>query len=122
VDKARRPKLIAGYRWLPQSPIMIRLYIITFLQALGRMIIMPIAALFIMQLMGTKVGVATVTGIMMGAMAVTSSASGALMGRMGDRIGHGRDCWRRCWRPRWPYGSGCEVFFWPQPAYTLQRQ
>jgi DHA1 family multidrug resistance protein-like MFS transporter len=89
-DKAGRTKLMAGYRWLLQKPVMIRLYVITFLHALGRMLIMPIAALFIMQLMGTAVGVATVTGIMMGAMAVTSSASGALMGRMGDRFGHGR--------------------------------
>ena len=89
-DRTGRPRLIAGYRWLLQLPIMIHLYIITFLQAMGRMIIMPIAALFIMQLMGTRDGVATVTGIMMGAMAVTSSVSGALMGRLGDRIGHGR--------------------------------
>jgi len=88
--RAGRLKLIAGYRWLMQSPVMIRLYIISFLQAVGRMLIMPIAALFIMQLMETSAGVATVTGIMMGAMAVTSSVSGAIMGRMGDRIGHGR--------------------------------
>jgi DHA1 family multidrug resistance protein-like MFS transporter len=90
VDKARRPKLMAGYRWLLQTPVMIQLYAVTFLHALGRMLIMPIAALFILQLMGTTVGVATVTGIMMGAMAVTSSVSGALIGRMGDRVGHDR--------------------------------
>jgi len=89
-DKARRPKLMAGYRWLLQTPVMIQLYVITFLHSLGRMLIMPIAALFMMQLMGTRAGVATATGIMMGAMAVTSSVSGVLMGRMGDRIGHGR--------------------------------
>ena len=89
-DKARRPKLLAGYRWLLQTPVMIQLYAVTFLHALGRMLIMPIAALFMMQLMGTRGGVATATGIMMGAMAVTSSVSGVLMGRMGDRIGHGR--------------------------------
>ena len=114
VDKARRPKLIAGYRWLLQSPIMIHLYIITFLHALGRMLIMPIAALFIMQLMGTKVGVATVTGIMMGAMAVTSSASGALMGRMGDRIGHGRILLVSV--------LAAMVFYLPQPFVTAPWQ
>jgi len=114
VDKARRPKLVAGYRWLLQSPIMIRLYIITFLQALGRMIIMPIAALFIMQLMGTKVGVATVTGIMMGAMAVTSSVSGALMGRMGDRIGHNRVLLASV--------LAAMVFYLPQPFVTAPWQ
>jgi DHA1 family multidrug resistance protein-like MFS transporter len=114
VERARRPKLIAGYQWLMQSPMMTHLYIITFLQALGRMLIMPIAALFIMQLMGTKEGVATVTGIMMGAMAVTSSASGALMGRVGDRIGHGRVLLASV--------LAAMIFYLPQPFVTVPWQ
>ncbi|MEW6670078.1 MAG: MFS transporter [Thermodesulfobacteriota bacterium] len=89
-DRTKRPRLMAGYRWLLQTPVLVHLYVITFMHALGRMLIMPIAALFMMQLMGTREGVATLTGIMMGAMAVTSSVSGVLMGRLGDRIGHGR--------------------------------
>ena len=52
------------------------------------MFIYPIAALFVMELRGAAAGVATVTGLMMGAMAVTGSISAVWLGRLGDRIGH----------------------------------
>lgn len=90
IEKSRRSSFIAGYRVLLHTPHLIGLYAVTFLQSVGRMLIMPIAALFMMQLMGTRGGAATVTGIMMGAMAVSSSLSAVWMGRLGDRIGHGR--------------------------------
>ena len=89
VGRGLRQQWLAGYLQLLQVPTMIHLYAITFVHALGRMLIMPIAPLFIMELMHTNAGVASVTGVMMGAMAVTSSASGVAMGRVGDRIGHG---------------------------------
>ncbi len=89
VGSGVRQQWLAGYLQLLQVPALLRLYAITFMHTLGRMLIMPIAPLFIMELMGTKTGVASVTGVMMGAMAVTSSLSGVMMGRVGDRVGHG---------------------------------
>ena len=61
---------------------------VTFLETAGRMLFFPIAALFIMKLMGSSAGAATVTGIMMGIKAITGSASAVWLGRIGDRIGH----------------------------------
>lgn len=52
------------------------------------MLFFPIASLFIMKLMGSSAGAATVTGIMMGIKAITGSASAVLLGRIGDRVGH----------------------------------
>jgi len=87
-DKKSRAPLLEGLRLLLRSPKMFALYTTTFLHALGRMFIYPIAALFIMELRGAASGVATVTGLMMGTMAVTGSLSAVWLGRLGDRIGH----------------------------------
>ena len=54
------------------------------------MLIFPIAALFVMELMGDSPGVATVTGLTLGVRAVTGSISAIWLGRLSDRIGHGR--------------------------------
>ncbi len=64
------------------------LYTVTFLETAGRMLFFPIAALFIMKLMGSSAGAATLTGLMMGIKAITGSASAVWLGRIGDRIGH----------------------------------
>jgi len=87
-DKRSRPPLLEGLRLMLRSSRILALYTTTFLQALGRMFVYPIAALFVMELRGTSSGVATVTGLMMGAMAVTGSLSAVWLGRLGDRIGH----------------------------------
>jgi DHA1 family multidrug resistance protein-like MFS transporter len=77
-----------SFRVLLRAPNMFYLYMVTFLETAGRMLFFPIAALFIMKLMGSSAGVATVTGLMMGIKAITGSASAVWLGRIGDRIGH----------------------------------
>lgn len=85
-----RPKrnLFAGYWDLLHAPDMAGLYSIGFLNSLGRSVIIPVAALFMAQLMHSDAHVATMTGIMMGAYAFVGSASSAWLGKLGDRIGH----------------------------------
>ena len=85
-----RPKrnLFAGYWDLLHAPDMAALYSVGFLNSLGRSVIIPVAALFMAQLMHSDAHVATMTGLMMGAYAFVGSASSAWLGKLGDRIGH----------------------------------
>ena len=90
VAKIDRPKMLDSFRSVLRRPNMIGLYSEAFFQSLGRTLIFPIAALFVMELMGDSSGVATVTGITLGVRAVTGSISAVWLGRLSDRIGHGR--------------------------------
>jgi len=83
-----RTRILDGYRILLKSPNIIGLYAEAFFQSSGRMLIFPVAALFVLELMGSATGVATVTGLAMGIRAVTASFSAVWLGRLGDRIGH----------------------------------
>lgn len=85
---ADRSGMFAGYRRLVGSMQLIGLYAITFLQSVGRTLILPVAALFVMQLMESRSGVASVTGLLMGTKAFTGSISAVWLGRLSDRVGH----------------------------------
>lgn len=89
-DAAHRIGFWDGYRNLVAAPGMSGLYMLTFLRSLGQTLILPIAALFVMQLMGTEQGAASVTGIVIGIAAFTGALSAVWLGRLGDRIGHTR--------------------------------
>jgi DHA1 family multidrug resistance protein-like MFS transporter len=86
--KIKRQSFFDSFRVLLRAPDMCFLYTVTFLETTGRMLFFPIASLFIMKLMGSTAGAATVTGIMMGIKATAGSASAVWLGRIGDRIGH----------------------------------
>jgi len=88
--KSCRPKLMKGFSILLRAPKMLHLYTETFLQSVGRTLIFPIAALFVMELMDSTQGVATITGMVLALRALTGSISAVWLGRLGDRIGHGR--------------------------------
>ena len=88
VGKLERPPFFDSFRVLLRAPNMFCLYMVSFLETSGRMLFFPIASLFIMKLMGSSAGAATVTGIMMGIKAITGSSSAVWLGRIGDRIGH----------------------------------
>jgi DHA1 family multidrug resistance protein-like MFS transporter len=83
-----RAGFLNGYRALLRAPSMIGLYSLAFLQSLGQTIILPIAALFVGQLMGPASAVATVTGLLMGTKALAGSLSAVWLGRLSDRVGH----------------------------------
>jgi len=63
---------------------------LSFLYMLGRMMIVPIAPLFIATLMTDTTLLNTFTGLVIGAAAATVTISAAFLGRLGDRIGHRR--------------------------------
>ena len=88
VSKKDRQPFWNSFRMLLKAPQMMRLYTVTFLQTTGRMVFIPVASLFVMELMRSPSGVATVTGLMMGLKAFTGSVSAVWLGRVGDRIGH----------------------------------
>ena len=90
VEKAKQPSLVGSYRTLWRAPGMAGLYMLAFLRSLGQMMIYPVAALFMIELMRTETGAATASGLMIGAVAGASAISSVYLGRLGDRIGHER--------------------------------
>ncbi len=89
-ERATQMSLLDGYRRLLHAPGMNGLYELTFLRSLGQSMISPIAALFVVELMGTETGAASVTGLVIGTAAFTAAVSAVWLGKLGDRIGHGR--------------------------------
>ena len=85
-----RPGFFSSYRALIHIPDMGSLYSSTFLFSLARSVTLPIAALFVLELMGPTAAVATVTGMLMGFKAIVGSGSAVWFGRLGDRLGHPR--------------------------------
>jgi len=87
-EKISRQPFFESFKVLLRTPNMLYFYLVTFLETAARMLFFPIAALFMMKLLDSSTGAASVTGLMMGIKAITGSASAVLLGRIGDRIGH----------------------------------
>jgi DHA1 family multidrug resistance protein-like MFS transporter len=89
--QAQRPSFFAAYGKLIRAPGMKGLYSLTFLRSMGATLITPIIALFILNLnANVEQGAATITGLTLGAAALTSAISAVYLGRLGDRIGHNK--------------------------------
>lgn len=88
--RATQGGLFDGYRKLLRAPGMGGLYELNFMRSLGSTMITPIIALFIVQLRGSEQGAASITGLVLGAAAVTGALSSVWFGRLGDRVGHSR--------------------------------
>lgn len=89
VAKEQRIGFWASYRGLFAAPGIAGLYGLTFLRSLGATLTTPILALFILSLnQGQQAGAAALTGLVIGAAALTSAISAVFLGRLGDRIGH----------------------------------
>jgi DHA1 family multidrug resistance protein-like MFS transporter len=65
-------------------------YLLRFLNQLPRMMIVPIAPLFVQTLLSDKGRINSYTGLIVGGAAVTTTLSAVSLGRLGDRIGHRR--------------------------------
>lgn len=63
-------------------------YATSFLNQLGRNMLIPILPLFIPLLMPNSAHINTFTGVVTGIAAATTTLSGVYFGRLGDRIGH----------------------------------
>lgn len=89
VAKEQRVGFWASYRGLFAAPGMGGLYGLTFLRSLGATLLTPIVALYVLFLnSGEEAGTAALTGLVIGASALTSAISAVYLGRLGDRIGH----------------------------------
>ena len=91
VERAQRLGFWAGYRIIFTATGMRGLYGLAFLRSLGATIIVPFLALFVLSLnRGEESGATAMTGVIIGAAALTSAVSAVYLGRLGDRIGHER--------------------------------
>jgi DHA1 family multidrug resistance protein-like MFS transporter len=88
-DSEKREKNITK-RWLQimSMPGVGIAYGMRFMAQLGRMMVIPILALFIESILVDSEGVNTFTGLVIGAGSAAMTISGIYLGRLGDRIGH----------------------------------
>lgn len=90
LPRSAQAGLFDGYRMLLAAPGMGGLYELNFLRSLGQTMILPFIALFVVQLQGSEQGAASITGLVLGAAAVTGALSAVWLGKLGDRFGHTR--------------------------------
>ncbi len=90
VPREARAGLFDAYRRLLRAPGMGGIYELSFLRSLGQTMLMPMVALFVVELQGREEGAALITGLLIGASSATAAMSGVWFGRLGDRIGHVR--------------------------------
>jgi DHA1 family multidrug resistance protein-like MFS transporter len=72
------------------TPGLPRLFSMSFVDSFGRAMVLPVLPLFMLTLVGTTAGVATATGLLLGMRAFAGSVSSLWVGRLGDRVGHGK--------------------------------
>jgi DHA1 family multidrug resistance protein-like MFS transporter len=82
--------LIAEWRHILSATGVLITYSLRFCVQLGRMMIVPIAPLFVQMLLGDSAHVNTFTGLVVASAAATTTLSAVYLGRLGDRIGHRR--------------------------------
>lgn len=80
----------AEWRHVLTSPGIPATYGLRFMSGLGRMMIFPIAPLFILSLLSDPGKVNTFTGLVVGVASLTTTISAVYLGRLSDQIGHRR--------------------------------
>lgn len=86
----KKRSFLAAYKTILTTAGLPRIFSMSFVDSLGRSMVMPVLPLFMLALMGSNAGVATATGVLLGARAFSGSLASLYVGRLGDRIGHGR--------------------------------
>jgi len=86
-DDPSRESFLAKWRRVLRTPGVKIAYMLRFMAQLGRTSILPYAPLFVATLMPPDALVNTMTGLVIGSVMVTTSISGAFLGRLSDRIG-----------------------------------
>ena len=87
-NKGTRRHFFAEWREILATPNVKITYSMRFLTHLGRMMIVPIAPLFIQTLLLDTAQVNTITGMVIGISSATATISAAFLGRLGDRVGY----------------------------------
>ena len=81
---------VAEWRHVLSAPGIIMTYSMRFITQLGRMMIIPIAPLFIQTLLFDTTRLNTFIGLVVGAASATTTLTAVYLGRLGDRIGYRR--------------------------------
>ena len=81
---------VAEWRHVLSAPGIIMTYSMRFITQLGRMMIIPIAPLFIQTLLFDTTRLNTFIGLVIGAASATTTLTAVYLGRLGDRIGYRR--------------------------------
>lgn len=89
-QRSERISFFSVYRTLIFGPGLRRLYSLSFLHAVGQSMVLPIIPLFLFQLIRNHPDVSVSTGILFGLKATFGVIGSFWLGRLGDRIGHGR--------------------------------
>jgi len=89
-DPTVRRGFFAVYALILRSAGLRRVYALSFLDSFARAILLPVIPLYILALSASPQGVASVTGVLLGLRAFAGAISAYFMGRLGDRLGHGR--------------------------------
>jgi DHA1 family multidrug resistance protein-like MFS transporter len=86
----KRPSFMREWRRILATPGVPPTYVMRFMSQLGRMLIIPIAPLFIQTLLTNISRLNTFTGLVIGISSGATTVSAVFLGRLGDRIGHRR--------------------------------
>jgi DHA1 family multidrug resistance protein-like MFS transporter len=86
-EKGERLRFIAEWRHILSTSGVALTYGMRFMSTLGRMMVIPIAPLFIVTLMEDTSRVNTFTGLVIGVSAAATMISAVYLGRLGDRLG-----------------------------------
>jgi DHA1 family multidrug resistance protein-like MFS transporter len=89
-DRQASPGLFSAWRHVVSASGVTGTYSMRFISELGRTMIVPVAPLFILTLLADSSRVNTFSGMVVGIASLTTTASAAFLGRLGDRVGHRR--------------------------------
>jgi DHA1 family multidrug resistance protein-like MFS transporter len=89
-EKSASHRFLTEWRQILTASGVVLTYSMRFMSTLGRMMIIPIAPLFILTLMDNTSRVNTFTGLVIGVSSATTTISAVYLGRLGDRLGQRR--------------------------------
>lgn len=86
----KKRSFLADWQHVFQANGVILAYSLRFLANLGRTLLVPFAPLFIATLLVDSDHLNTITGLVIGVSAAAGTITAVYLGRLGDRVGHGR--------------------------------
>ena len=88
IARQKSGNLVSDWKNILTAPGVSVVYGLRFISQMGRNIIAPVAPLFVQTLLGGSGPVNTITGLVTGIYAASTTLSTAYLGRLGDRLGH----------------------------------
>lgn len=88
-NDTERPGLIEQWKHVVSAPGVSYVYLMRFLESVGRQMIIPIAPIFVISLLPLDAAQQSIyAGLLISVSSAASTFSGVYLGRLGDRIGH----------------------------------